>query len=284
MDQNALRSELKKPELPQAVLVYCTWSHMDTEEQIAIKQCRQELSLRNRERWCLEIQIMKKHTKLKQKQEDDIVVYEDLSGEVKFSKHLPYPNNLNRFLLEKMECWLQTMLKWNPQKRGTDPTYGPNGCFKALDDILGLKLVHVLNMVSAEIHTFPVTDRTSVPELQEQIAIETHIEPANQELLLEAGLPLDPQKEAAECAVDYKLIDGRRTDMPLVFLFDRSKSSYEPQFSQRPMPDNIKFVQTDPEKVLPYSPLRRTWSQAWHTTRTLKEDWQRVQQGQKAAL
>ncbi|KAK6468529.1 inhibitor of nuclear factor kappa-B kinase subunit beta [Huso huso] len=224
------------------------------------------------------------HTKLKQKQEDDIVVYEDLSGEVKFSKHLPYPNNLNRFLLEKMECWLQTMLKWNPQKRGTDPTYGPNGCFKALDDILGLKLVHVLNMVSAEIHTFPVTDRTSVPELQERIAIETHIEPANQELLLEAGLPLDPQKEAAECAVDYKLIDGRRTDMPLVFLFDRSKSSYEPQFSQRPMPDNIKFVQTDPEKVLPYSPLRRTWSQAWHTTRTLKEDWQRVQQGQKAAL
>uniref|UniRef100_A0A4W5R0I7 IkappaB kinase n=1 Tax=Hucho hucho TaxID=62062 RepID=A0A4W5R0I7_9TELE len=29
----------------------------DTEEQIAIKQCRQELSERNRERWCLEIQI-----------------------------------------------------------------------------------------------------------------------------------------------------------------------------------------------------------------------------------
>lgn len=32
----------------------------DTEEQIAIKQCRQELSDRNKERWCLEIQIMKR--------------------------------------------------------------------------------------------------------------------------------------------------------------------------------------------------------------------------------
>lgn len=32
----------------------------DTEEQIAIKQCRQELSERNKERWCLEIQIMKR--------------------------------------------------------------------------------------------------------------------------------------------------------------------------------------------------------------------------------
>lgn len=48
------------------------WSHLkmldgnelllfqDTDEQIAIKQCRQELSERNKERWCLEIQIMKR--------------------------------------------------------------------------------------------------------------------------------------------------------------------------------------------------------------------------------
>lgn len=31
----------------------------ETGEQIAIKQCRQELSPRNRRRWCLEIQIMR---------------------------------------------------------------------------------------------------------------------------------------------------------------------------------------------------------------------------------
>lgn len=38
----------------------------DTGEQIAIKQCRQELSPRNRERWCLEIQIMKRSGSLSQ--------------------------------------------------------------------------------------------------------------------------------------------------------------------------------------------------------------------------
>lgn len=32
----------------------------ETEEQIAIKQCRQELSERNKERWCLEIQIIQR--------------------------------------------------------------------------------------------------------------------------------------------------------------------------------------------------------------------------------
>lgn len=36
------------------------WGLQDTEEQIAIKQCRQELSERNKERWSLEIQIMKR--------------------------------------------------------------------------------------------------------------------------------------------------------------------------------------------------------------------------------
>ncbi|RXM29944.1 Inhibitor of nuclear factor kappa-B kinase subunit beta [Acipenser ruthenus] len=319
------------------------WQNKDTEEQIAIKQCRQELSLRNRERWLNHVNVVAArevpeglqklntndlpllameycqggdlrklihkiidlgyakeldqsslctsfvgtlqylapelleqrkytvtvdywsfgtlvfecitgfrpflptwqpvpwHTKLKQKQEDDIVVYEDLSGEVKFSKHLPYPNNLNRWVPLPQHPALRTAQAVSQEplfQPGCNP--GPGIPYRRFWRVF--PLVHVLNMVSAEIHTFPVTDRTSVPELQERITIETHIEPANQELLLEAGLPLDPQKEAAECAVDYKLIDGRRTDMPLVFLFDRSKSSYEPQFSQRPMPDNIKFV------------------------------------------
>ncbi|KAI1901132.1 hypothetical protein AGOR_G00057050, partial [Albula goreensis] len=224
------------------------------------------------------------HAQLKQKAEDDIVVSEDLSGTVLFSKHLPKPNNLNKLLAEKLERWLQMMLRWSAQDRGKDPEYGPNGCFKALDNILGLKLVQVLNMVSDEIFTYPVQDGEAVSVLQERIEIDTNIPPANQELLLEAGLALEPKSEATQCAVDYSTIDGRRTDLPLVFLFDRSCSSYEPKFTPRILPDNIRFIQMDPKRVLLYSPLRRTWGQAWHTIRTLKEDWQRLQQGQRAAL
>lgn len=36
------------------------WHNQATGEQIAIKQCRQELSPKNRDRWCLEIQIMRR--------------------------------------------------------------------------------------------------------------------------------------------------------------------------------------------------------------------------------
>lgn len=43
-------------------------------------------------------------------------------------------------LAVKLEKWLQLMLKWHPRQRGRDPSYGPNGCFKALDHILNLKV------------------------------------------------------------------------------------------------------------------------------------------------
>ena len=37
------------------------------------------------------------YNKLKQKHDDDIHIYEDLAGEVRFSSHLPQPNNLNGY-------------------------------------------------------------------------------------------------------------------------------------------------------------------------------------------
>ncbi|XP_040897502.1 inhibitor of nuclear factor kappa-B kinase subunit beta isoform X2 [Toxotes jaculatrix] len=224
------------------------------------------------------------HNKLRLKQNDDIVVYEDLSGEVRFSKHLPQPNNLNSLLLEKMERWLQLMLKWSSQERGKDPNATPSDCFSQLEIILQLKLVHVLNMMSAKILTYSVSDKETVAGLQLRIEKDTDIPAANQELLLEAGLALEPNGLVTQCAIDYSEIDGRRTDLPLVFLFDRSSCSYEPQFTPRTLPENIRFVQTDPKHLLAYSALRRTCGQAWHTIRSLKEDWQRLQQGQKAAI
>uniref|UniRef100_A0A671YHH0 IkappaB kinase n=1 Tax=Sparus aurata TaxID=8175 RepID=A0A671YHH0_SPAAU len=226
------------------------------------------------------------HNKLSLKQNNDIVVYEDLSGEVRFSKHLPQPNNLNSLLLEKLERWLQLMLKWCPQERGKDPestpSYGKLGKF--LRPKCCPSLVHVLNMMSAKILTYSVSDEETVADLQLRIEKDTSIPAANQELLLEAGIALEPHGLATQCAIDYAEIDGRRTDLPLVFLFDRSSCSYEPQFAPRTLPENIRFVQTDPKHVLAYSPLRRTCGQAWHTIRSLKEDWQRLQQGQKAAI
>ncbi|XP_061784932.1 inhibitor of nuclear factor kappa-B kinase subunit beta isoform X1 [Nerophis lumbriciformis] len=224
------------------------------------------------------------HNKLRMKQDSDIVVYEDLSGVVRFARHIPQPNNLNSLLAEKLERWLRLMLKWSPQARGKDPEATPSNCFSQLDLILQLKIVHVLNMKTAKILTYSVTDDDTVANLQRRIEEDTSIPAAKQELLLEAGLAFEPQTLATQCAIDYSDIDGRRTDLPLIFLFVRSSCSYEPPLTPRTLPENICFVQNDPKHVLTYSHLRRTCGQAWHTIRSLKEDWQRLQQGQKAAI
>ncbi|KTF82313.1 hypothetical protein cypCar_00020840 [Cyprinus carpio] len=253
------------------------------------------------------------HNKLLQKQVDDIVVYEDLTGEVRFSKHLPNPHNLNKLLAGELESWLQMMLRWSPKERGKDlrkrsqdsldgvkdseedskessSEAGKDSpkascfCFDELSRILNLKLVHVLNMTSAEIFTYSVQPQEDVASLQERIAQDARIPPANQELLLEAGLALEPHNSVMQCAIDYSMMDTRRADEPLVFLFDRSCYSYEPQFTPRVLPENIRFVQNELKRLLPYSSQRRTWGQAWHTIRALKEDWQRLQQGQKVAM
>ncbi|XP_057240473.1 inhibitor of nuclear factor kappa-B kinase subunit beta isoform X1 [Malurus melanocephalus] len=224
------------------------------------------------------------HTKVRQKSELDIVVSEDLSGEVKFSSSLPCPNNLNSVLSGRLEKWLQLMLMWHPRQRGTDPTYGPNGCFKALDDILNLKLLHVLNMVTGTVHTYPVTEEETLQSVKARIQSDTGIPEQDQELLQEAGLALFPQKLATKHTADSKVNDTVSADGDLLFLFDNKKVSYEAQVALRPHPESVDCILQDPKKNLHFFQLRKVWGQIWHTIRMLKEDCNRLQQGQRAAM
>uniref|UniRef100_A0A8B9GK01 IkappaB kinase n=1 Tax=Amazona collaria TaxID=241587 RepID=A0A8B9GK01_9PSIT len=224
------------------------------------------------------------HTKVRQKSELDVVVYEDLSGEVKFSSSLPCPNNLNSVLAGRLEKWLQLMLMWHPRQRGTDPTYGPNGCFKALDDILNLKLLHVLNMVTGTVHTYPVTEEETLQSVKARIELDTGIPEQDQELLQEAGLALFSQKLDTKHTADSKVNDTAAADTDLLFLFDNQKVTYEAQVALRPHPESVDCILQDPKKNLHFFQLRKVWGQIWHTIRMLKEDCNRLQQGQRAAM
>lgn len=68
-----------------------------------------------------------------------------------------------------------------------------------------LQLVHILNMVTGIIHTYPVTEDESLQSLQARIQQDTGIPEKDQELLQEAGLALIPDKPAAQCISDGKV-------------------------------------------------------------------------------
>ncbi|XP_053125130.1 inhibitor of nuclear factor kappa-B kinase subunit beta [Hemicordylus capensis] len=224
------------------------------------------------------------HAKVRQKSETDIVVWEDLAGEVKFSSRLPHPNNLNSILADRLEKWLQLMLKWHPRQRGTDPRHGPNGCFKALDDILNLKLVRILDMVTGVVHVYPLAEEETLQSVRARIQADTGIQELDQELLQEGGLAVFPEKPAVPCLADSKLNDAAAADAGLFFLFDNRKVTYEPPISPRSHPESIDCILQDSKKILNYFQLRKVWGQVWHAIWRLNEDANQLQQGQRAAM
>lgn len=66
-------------------------------------------------------------------------------------------------------------------------------------------------MMSAKILTYSISDSETVADLQLRIEKDTSIPAANQELLLEAGIALEPHGLATQCAIDYTVISNINT-------------------------------------------------------------------------
>ncbi|KAG8441159.1 hypothetical protein GDO86_006774 [Hymenochirus boettgeri] len=224
------------------------------------------------------------HGKLREKSNEHIVVYEDLTGTVKFSSVLPTPHHLSSILAGKLERWLQCMLMWHPRQRGTDPQNPEVGCFQALESILSLKLLSVLNMVSGQVHTYPVTDDENLQSLKTRLQQDTGIPEEEQELLQASGLTLNPLQPLTQYVVDCTISDGRQGEGDLIFLFDNRKTIYDTQLSLPPHPESVASILKDPKRPLSYIQLRRVWGQIWQTICALKEDCARLQQGQRAFM
>uniref|UniRef100_A0A3Q3VQP5 Inhibitor of nuclear factor kappa-B kinase subunit alpha n=1 Tax=Mola mola TaxID=94237 RepID=A0A3Q3VQP5_MOLML len=221
-------------------------------------------------------------SKVRNKGPKDIMAVEDLNGEVKFSTHLPYPNNLSRTLLEPMEGLLQLMLKWDPVQRGgkVNPDTKRPLCFEVLEQILSMKVVHILNMTTAQVHSFQLTADESLHSLQKRIEAETKIEVVNQELLQETGVSLDPRKPAAQCVLE----GVRGWDSYIVYLFDKSITTYSGPFSARQLPDKVNTIVQEAKTQLPLVVLKKVWGEAVSYICGLKDDYSRLFQGQRAAM
>uniref|UniRef100_A0A8C5CH16 Inhibitor of nuclear factor kappa-B kinase subunit alpha n=1 Tax=Gadus morhua TaxID=8049 RepID=A0A8C5CH16_GADMO len=223
-------------------------------------------------------------TKVRNKGPKDIMAVEELTGEVRFSTHLPYPNNLSSTLLEPMEGLLQLMLKWDPVQRGG--RMGADSkkpqCFEVLEQILNMKVVHILNMTTAQVHSLELAPEESLHSLQRRIEAETKIEVVNQELLQETGVSLDPRKPAAQCVLDG--VVGRGWDSYIVYLFDKSLTKYSGPLSARPLPDKVNSIVQEAKTQLPLGVLKKVWGEAVSYICGLKDDYSRLFQGQRAAM
>uniref|UniRef100_A0A6Q2Z154 Inhibitor of nuclear factor kappa-B kinase subunit alpha n=1 Tax=Esox lucius TaxID=8010 RepID=A0A6Q2Z154_ESOLU len=220
--------------------------------------------------------------KVRNKGPKDIMALEDMNGEVRFSTRLPYPNNLSRPLLEPVESLLQMLLLWDPAARGgwMDPETQTPRCYTALQNILNMKVLHVLDMTSAQLHSLVLGSEEGLHSLQQRVEVQTHIPPLSQEMLLETGVSLDPRRPPAHC-----LPEGPRGwDSSIIYLFDKSLTKYSGPFTARPLPDSVNFIVRETKTQLPLSALRKVWGEALSYICGLREDYSRLYQGQRAAM
>nr|XP_042701385.1 inhibitor of nuclear factor kappa-B kinase subunit beta isoform X4 [Chrysemys picta bellii] len=271
------------------------WHNKETGEQIAIKQCRQELSLRNRERWCLEIQIMKRLN------HPNVVAAREVPEGMQNLAPTDLPllameycqgGDLRKYLNQFENCCglregailillsdIASALRYLHENRIIHRDLKPENIVLQQGE---QRLVRILNMVTGTLHMYPVTEEETSQTVKARIQSDTGIPEQEQELLQEAGLALYPQKLAIQCMADSKVNDA--TDTDLLFLFDNRKVAYERQIFLRPHPESVDCILQDPKKNLSFFQLRKVWGQVWHTIRTLKEDCNLLQQGQRAAM
>uniref|UniRef100_A0A8D0D8Z2 Inhibitor of nuclear factor kappa-B kinase subunit alpha n=1 Tax=Sander lucioperca TaxID=283035 RepID=A0A8D0D8Z2_SANLU len=219
-------------------------------------------------------------SKVKNKGPKDIMAVEDMNGEVRFSPHLPYPNNLSRPLLEPVECLLQMLLLWDATTRGggLDPDTDKPHCYTALQNILNMKVIHVLDMTSAQLHSLVLGAEESLHSLQLRLEThtQTHISPLSQELLLETGISLDPRRlpqffgqHIWECII-------------FVYVFTLQKLSF--YLLSKLMWESCVVSVRETKTQLPLSALRKVWGEAVSYICGLKEDYIRLYQGHRAAM
>ncbi|MBN3294933.1 IKKA kinase, partial [Amia calva] len=188
--------------------------------------------------------------KVRNKGPMDIMAVEEMNGEVKFSTHLPYPNNLSRTMLGPLENVLQLMLRWDPEQRGggINPDRKQPECFAVLDDILSMKVI-------SQSCKHPHSGKLQL---------------LNKSFHVSAG----------KCIFDY--CGG--WDSYIVYLFDRSLTVYSGPFAARKLPDNVNFIVREPKTQLPNASLRKVWGEAVSYICGLNEDYRRLFQGQRAAM
>uniref|UniRef100_A0AAY4AKB6 Inhibitor of nuclear factor kappa-B kinase subunit alpha n=1 Tax=Denticeps clupeoides TaxID=299321 RepID=A0AAY4AKB6_9TELE len=211
-------------------------------------------------------------SKVKNKGPKDIMAVEEISGEISFSTHLPCPNNLSSALEEPLENVLQLMLTWDPVQRGggINPEGRRPRCFELLDQLLAMKVVHVLNIATSRVHSFKLSADENLHSLQKRIEAEVQVTVTDQELLYKTGVSLDPRKPAAQCVTDTLV----RWDSNAIFLFSKS------------LPENLGSLNSRklPEKVQPHLPHNKVWAESVSYVCGLKEDYNLLFQGQRAAM
>ncbi|XP_078319529.1 inhibitor of nuclear factor kappa-B kinase subunit alpha-like [Crassostrea virginica] len=218
------------------------------------------------------------HREVCKKSPEDITAFYNSEGVVKFSKKIVTPTHLCRSMQAYFEQWLRFMLRWDPKARGGGLCDGRPQCFKVLDTVLSIKIVHILHVANNQLLSYPLLDNSTMQSLQENIEKETGISIRDQDILLASGASPDPNLGAQQCWTAPGEEDW------VVFLFIKGENQGVKNQWNKPLPSNVQNIVKDAKTALPYNEQKRAWAEAVYFCAQQVVDFRRLIQSQRAAM
>lgn len=108
---------------------------------------------------------------VEQKKSEDICVYQNENGDIKYSKEIYTENHISVCLKQEIENWLQIALEFNPKQRGyckNDPEKSNNQLviFDNLQRLLKKKIISIFSVFTCEFMSYEIDDFTQITTLQ----------------------------------------------------------------------------------------------------------------------
>ncbi|CAG5116319.1 unnamed protein product [Candidula unifasciata] len=221
------------------------------------------------------------HAEVCKKSPDDISVQYDENKQIKFSKKLPFPNQLCKPFQNYFEQWLRLMLRWDPKARGGGiiqvQGVERSKCFYLIEQMMSLKILQILHVEANSILSYPINESHTIANLKEAIEFETGIPAAQQEIILATGAKMSPTDLALNAYCEPL------TDDPVVFLYRKGPMQLQ-QRKNKILPVAVQAIVKDPNILLPPRDHRKAWAQAVYWFTEQNRDYKRLILSHRAAL
>ncbi|XP_055937450.1 inhibitor of nuclear factor kappa-B kinase subunit alpha-like [Argiope bruennichi] len=191
---------------------------------------------------------------IKRKDSTVIRAFLDADKNIIFSNEISPFHHICSLFKSDMERWLQSMLEWDPKKRGR---FNDGSAFAFLEEIFDKKISLVFCVDTLKLYSFLVNETMSLEEFYKQLELDSKIPVNQQEIYFPDGRTPNPEKGAIQFMSDME------EEELVIFLFHKNESSSSvSSLSSTVIPNDVENMMRNPHDKVDYLSQRSVWSQA----------------------
>ncbi|GFU80378.1 inhibitor of nuclear factor kappa-B kinase subunit alpha [Trichonephila clavipes] len=191
---------------------------------------------------------------IKGKNSTVIRAYLDADKNIIFSDEIAPFHHICSIFKTDVERWLQTMLEWDPKKRGK---YESGSAFNLLETMFQKKISHVFCVDTLTLHSFIINETMSLEDFYKELEKETKIPVSQQEIFSPDGHSSELKEGVSQFVSDME------EEETIVFLFNKNESqSSMITSSSTVIPSDVENMMRNPHDKVNYQQQRNIWSQA----------------------